>query len=417
MKFTKDSENYMSFFMPYFKKHLNKKNAAQQRGFDKLMKQFYEEIKISEKKTDKLFMENKVKINITEVNNFKSVEHSSLLDSVYIPVEAKTYIENNLVGLVEYSAVINKRKVKINFYLLLNKHFNELKKLEVLAYRMFSWLHFISLYANKKCARFLNTYVYLTPLKKILPNNQYTILSAINANTGVTTSCATNGEICLFREEELFKVFIHESIHALGLDFSGMSNVILNKKIKKIFPINSKFNLYEAYTEFWANILNCTFTAYYLSEGVVDDFLIYSEFCIAFEEYFSLFQCVKVLKFMGLYYNYLFVDSDLAIRARKYLFKENTNIFAYYIIKAILMFNSYYFMMWCKRNNTNIINFDKNRVNLNKFFTFILNHYKEPKFLKAIEDVNDQYIEIRSKNKKFKNEALMNMRMSIVELV
>ena len=381
------------------------------------MKKFFTEIKTSEKKIDKLFKDNKVRVKITEVDDFLTVDHSSLITSSFIPIEILTYIKNNIVGLVEYKTKIRSREITLYFYLTSGKHFNQLKRFELLAYRMFLWLEFISSYTNRKCSKTLKTYIYLTPLKKYLPDSQFTVLSTLNANTGVTTSCARNGEICLFREEELFKVFIHETFHALGLDFSTMSTSVLDKKIQNLFPISSEFNLYEAYTEFWASIMNCIFTSYYLSERKVKDFLIYTEFCIAFEEYFSLFQCLKVLKFMGLSYNYLHENSDIGKQARRYLYKEKTNIFAYYIVKMILLFNNYYFIMWCKRNNTNIMNFNKNKRNLNKFYNFIANHYKEKGLLDALSNVTEEMRILKHKNILHKNHMFKNMRMTIIELM
>ena len=417
MKFSSDSENLMDNFMQYFKKYLKKKNPYQQRGFDKVMKKFFTEIKASEKNVDKLFKNNKVRVKITEVNDFFKVDHSSLITSSLIPIEILTYIKNNIVGLVEYKTKIKTREITLYFYLTMGKHFNELKRFELLAYRMFLWLDFISNYTTRKCFKTLKTYIYLTPLKKYLPDSQFTVLSSLHANTGITTSCARDGEICLFREEEVFKVFIHETFHALGLDFSTMSTTILDKKIQKLFPINSEFNLYEAYTEFWACIMNCIFTSYYLSERKVKDFLIYSEFCIAFEEYFAIFQCLKILKFMGLSYNYLHENSDIGKQARKYLYKEQTNIFAYYIIKMILLFNNYYFIMWCKRNNTNIMNFNKNRVNLNKFYNFIANHYKEKNIVNALLNVEEEMRLLKHKNIHNKSNIFKTLRMTIVELI
>ena len=417
MKFSSDSENLMDNFMQYFKKYLKKKNPYQQRGFDKVMKKFFTEIKASEKNVDKLFKNNKVRVKITEVNDFFKVDHSSLITSSLIPIEILTYIKNNIVGLVEYKTKIKTREITLYFYLTMGKHFNELKRFELLAYRMFLWLDFISNYTTRKCFKTLKTYIYLTPLKKYLPDCQFTVLSSLHANTGITTSCARDGEIWLFREEEVFKVFIHETFHALGLDFSTMSTTILDKKIQKLFPINSEFNLYEAYTEFWACIMNCIFTSYYLSERKVKDFLIYSEFCIAFEEYFAIFQCLKILKFMGLSYNYLHENSDIGKQARNYLYKEQTNIFAYYIIKMILLFNNYYFIMWCKRNNTNIMNFNKNRVNLNKFYNFIANHYKEKNIVNALLNVEEEMRLLKHKNIHNKSNIFKTLRMTIVELI
>ena len=154
-----------------------------------------------------------------------------------------------------------------------------------------------------------------------------------------------------------------------------------------------------------------------MSDKKVKDFLIYAEFCIAFEEYFSLFQCVKVLKFMGLIYKYLYDDNGLSEKARRYLYKENTNIFAYYIVKSILLFNSYYFIMWCKRNNTNMINFDKNKNNLNRFYYFIANNYKEPNFLQSIEKISDEFVSLKKENLKNKKCLFETLRMTVIELI
>ena len=64
MKFSKDSETLMEDLMKNFKKYIKKKNAYQQKGFDKVMKIFFKEIAIAEKKTELLFKENKIKIQI-----------------------------------------------------------------------------------------------------------------------------------------------------------------------------------------------------------------------------------------------------------------------------------------------------------------------------------------------------------------
>ena len=415
MRFSCESEKLMDIFMKFFKKYLKKKDEMQQKGFDKMMKLFYKELKLSEKSAKKLFETNKVKTDIVETEHFGNIEHSSLLNSSFVPIEINTYIKNNLKGFISYTGKVSGRKIRLIFYLTKHQQFNELKRIETMAFRMLTWMFFISPYANRKCSKELKVYIYLTPLKKFLPSSQFTVLSPINANSGVTTSCASIGEICLFREEELFKVFIHETIHILGLDFSNMSNTILNRKIKQIFPINSKFNLYESYTEFWATIMNCVFTSFYISENSVKDFLIYLEFCIAFEEYFSLFQCIKILKFMGIGYEYLYGKDSLSIRARKYLYKENTNIFAYYIIKSILLFNNYYFLMWCKRNNSNIINFDKTKINLNKFYYFIANHYKEPNFINALKNVENEYNIVKKSDDS--NKTMETLRMTVIEIV
>ena len=103
MKFSSDSQMLMEDLMGNFKKYITKKNPYQQKGFDKIMKNFFKEIAIAEKKTEILFKENKVKVNISEVSKFGNSHNNSLLKSGYTPQEIYTYINNNLVGLIEYT--------------------------------------------------------------------------------------------------------------------------------------------------------------------------------------------------------------------------------------------------------------------------------------------------------------------------
>jgi hypothetical protein len=65
----------------------------------------------------------------------------------------------------------------------------------------------------------------------------------------------------LYRMEEWFKVFIHETFHCLGLDFSGMNVSNSNKQILQLFPGCSRdmdVRVYETYCEIWAETLDCT---------------------------------------------------------------------------------------------------------------------------------------------------------------
>ena len=67
-----------------------------------------------------------------------------------------------------------------------------------------------------------------------------------------------------------------------------------NKKIKQIFPIESEFNIFEAYSEFWAVVLNCALISFNNAKNNnLEDFLLYMDFCIQIEIMFSLFQINK----------------------------------------------------------------------------------------------------------------------------
>lgn len=409
MKFSINSEKLMKSTMHNFSKFLKKRSLSQQKGFDKILKKFYKEIYESDKFIKESWNLNN--ITLREVHHFDDIKHGSLINSSYLPNSIKEFIKNNIKGHLLYKTTIGGRKIKLSLYLMNDDQFNNLKKFDILAQKMFTWLAFASKYSKNNCSQTLDIHCYLTPHQKNLPNNHMTTLSPLHVNSAVTTSCSKNGEICIFRLEELFKVFIHETFHNLGLDFSTLTTTPLNKNIHKLFPIDSQLNLFEAYTEFWATIMNSLFTAFYLTDGKtnIKEFLLYSDYCINYERFFSLFQCVKVLNFMGLNYIHLFQDNKISQSARQ-LYKEETNVFSYYIVKTILLYNNYDFIIWCKKNNDNFISFNKSTKNMILFFDFIKKYHKGKNFLKDIKKTEDLLKSIQ------KNTLLTNtMRMTVIE--
>ena len=108
---------------------------------------------------------------------------------------------------------------------------------------------------------------------------------------------------------------------------------------------------------------------------------------IYFENAYSLFQTIKILDFMNIHeYKDLYEN--------KVLFKQKTNVFEYYILKMILLFNYIDFLLLCNDNNTNCINFQKSQTMINKIFTFIKNKYKDQKLLKALKYMKPIYNEV-----------------------
>ena len=278
------------------------------------------------------------------------------------------------------------------------------------------WLSIALSYAKKKFGRTLKIYFYLTKIKKQLPDNNLQILSHNHCNSAVTTSCDVNGEILIFREEEWFKVLIHETFHSLCLDFSTMPSYIkseFNKEIRSIMPVKSSYNLFESYSEFWACVWNCAFCSYHLGENTFKTFVAYFDFCIQTEILFSIFQMNKVLKFMGLQYELLYdkEESNLST-ARNYLYREKTNVFAYYIMKTVLLYHHVEFMEWCDiHNGLSLIQFRNTKLNLMDFAKFIKEKYNDSDMIsviKLIRDINEQ-----DSNE---IETYKTLRMSVCEL-
>lgn len=78
-------------------------------------------------------------------------------------------------------------------------------------------LHFMRDLAHNK--KPISIWIWPTPWKKTIPLNKKLTLDHINSGSTTTYSDnSDNGEICIWRKEELLKVLVHEAIHSLRLD-------------------------------------------------------------------------------------------------------------------------------------------------------------------------------------------------------
>jgi hypothetical protein len=242
----------------------------------------------------------------------------------------------------------------------------------VRAIMIYRWLTVAEKYAKRReCSQKMNIYIYMTNQKKILPNAGEEI-EQIHVNTAFTTSCKTTTEIHLFRAEEWFKVFIHETFHALGLDFSEVgTSISINTTMGRVFALQPApdFLLFEAYTELMAEIIAIMFAASSWEACSAE---------IMKQQNFSIYQACKILHFTGLSYSNL-------IRGNAQSYREKSPVFSYYIIKSVLLFFLDDFAEWCKIYNTNTLLFNQN--NITEFCNFIKEHAARPEFVGIIEQV------------------------------
>jgi hypothetical protein len=410
MKLTNKSKNLISFFLKYNCilpiKHTNYLNN--------ILTKFYTEIKngvsyiIKQKHLlGNSFYNLKIHKNIYKIP--KPISFS--LDS--FPKNVIEHIDENITTSLTYKFNIYDRKITILFLI---EDENDIKLYNKYVDYMLVWLYIANVYSSKDCACDLIIYIYCTSLLKILPSSNIEILNENNVNTAFTRSCSKNSEIVIFRKEEWFKVFIHETFHNFGLDFSHLNTTFYNNKILNIFPVKSEVNLYESYTEFWARIINALFCSFInmKNKNNIDEFLLNTEFFINIERIFAFFQMIKVLKFMGLSYNDLYKSTKIAEFNRTNLYKENTNVLSYYVITSILLNNYSDFLIWCNSNNKLIINFKKTNNNLNSFCHFIETMYKTKHMLDNIKCTELILFNMKPTNKiKY---LLNNLRMTICEL-
>ena len=435
-----------------------------------------------------------------EFNNFKSnlsspcfkhkmirlernnpVLRSSLFKSIYVPSKIAEYIKENARYLIEYSCDLgNGKTVKVKFILFDSCRYelNNIRKKGATYFKhcvlkIYIWLKVLSKYSDVECGKNLECFFYFTPFKRKLPSdsdsesssNMYHysepvgggdggVISASHVNGGLSNICQPDGHIIVYRKEEWFKVFIHETMHNYGLDFAVLDDILMsNKKLQSIFSVQTDIKIFESYCEIWARIMNVFFESYFemnrhgrtlftplttrkkfinkihkqhfvsLKNGHARVDMGISGFTdknerflnifydnLQHESVFSIFQCVKILNFMGLDYNIISNCNDENYTIVKKFYKEQTNVFAYYIIVAILMANSNNFILWCIDNNTNLFNFKKTNESIESFVMFISKNYKSNDLLNMIVS-----LEKRLENRSPDDELLLStMRMSVI---
>tara|TARA_Y100000389_G_scaffold86932_1_gene83582 strand:+ start:16710 stop:17525 length:816 start_codon:yes stop_codon:yes gene_type:complete len=99
----------------------------------------------------------------------------------------------------------------------------------------------------------LSVKIYLTPNKKT--GKRGTQLGATNINSGYCEITGERREIVIYREEEWFKVLLHELLHATSCGPPAVEEAAFTRFIRRQFNITG-VSLEEGYVEFWARIIN-----------------------------------------------------------------------------------------------------------------------------------------------------------------
>ena len=413
MKLTKESNELISFFV---KNDCLK--TKQTKKTDAILKNVYDEIKegVSYVNTIKAKMGNAFyKLTVKQITNKAQIIWPVTFYTDAFKPEVKKHIYENSNGLLTYKFNMFDRIITIIF-VIEEKNMNTLIETynKYIDY-MLVWLYIANIHSSKKCVKQLKIFIYHTSLLKQLPKTNMQILNQNNANTGFCMSCPVDSEIVVFRKEEWFKVFIHETFHNFGLDFSSMNVSLYNKKILQIFPVNSEVNLFESYTEFWGRIINASFCSFInmKNKNDIDEFYSNTEVYINLEKIFAFFQMIKILDFMGLSYNDLYKKTVVSENLRRTQYKENTNILSYYVLTTILLNNYQDFLSWCDTNNTSLLNFKKTPTHINNFCAFIEKKYKTKNMLDGIKCIEKIFYNMKNKNKIY---LLENLRMTICEV-
>jgi hypothetical protein len=348
--------------------------------------------------------------------------HADMYESTFFPKEIRDYISQNAKYQLTYVLEDDDdaQKIKIHYTLFSEDELAHLDNYAEQTHTILMWLYICRLYAAKTCVQKIDIYIYPTPFNKMLPNTNRDILSAEQVNTAYTYHCPKNGEIVIFRNEEWFKVFMHETFHTYGLDFANVpsNRNSMHTALRGIFPIESDFNATEAYAETWARIMNCAMCVFLPLKDKKDakTFYEYMASTLELERVFSLFQCNKILSFMGMEYRDLYEESEKSASLRRNLYREKTNVFAYYILTAICMNDVAGFLEWCYSHNSSLLQFNnRSQQSLTEFGEYIIKEYKNKTLNACLQQMNEMYLQLSKKAKTRMNQLVLETtRMTLL---
>jgi hypothetical protein len=313
------------------------------------------------------------------------IEHTTTTDNKPVRDIDSEYISPEILNFINTNEFIHHHinfKIKEATY---NVHIYSQNEIQLNKYIYFIKLILI-MCAQHATTRY-NVFTFkiiLTDFKKqqpVIPVEPFTI------NGGTTSYPLKEGpddhkEIVIFRKEEWFKVFIHECFHLFCLDFSSNDNDY-SKLFKPLFNIDSDFLFFESLCEFWSRTLNIAVISYSTKKNIMyEEFEELMKINIQIEKIYSLLQMKHILGNMG------FTYESLMDKKRVLPYKENTNLFCYYVLTPVLLFHYEQTMSWFVEHNQTLLQFTKDHKSILLFFHYIKSIYKHKPLLQMIDSLD-----------------------------
>jgi hypothetical protein len=169
------------------------------------------------------------------------------------------------------------------------------------------------------------------------------------------------------------------------MDFSNMNTNDSSRVLFSHFPIKENILCFETYCEVWAEIIYILFYCFFKENKKITKNIIHKiENHIQKQIAFSIFQCIKVLKYNNLEFHDL-LHEHLHSKLKKY--KEDSEVLSYYVFKSVLLFQFNSFIQWCLNHNYNIFQF-KNENNIH-FCHFLIHFckFENKDYLSALDEI------------------------------
>ena len=246
----------------------------------------------------------------------------------------------------------------------------------------------------------INLEVWLSNKKKDLPaKRDMKYIGPKEVNSGCNTFSMEGNRVSVWRKEEFPKVLIHELVHSLGLekhnDYKEVKEFIYN-----YFDVgrSNNLNVFECYVELMAEIVNLLL-------------LNRSDFnrLINFELDHCLFQVGKILNYFGYSrWGQFYRKSGWMEQEKTGKYQQRSNVFSYFIFRAMVMYNMDDFINLCFNKNTR--HFLKQDFESKELLIIVKKTLSDVNFEKKVND----YIKKNSLGDK-KNIIFKNLRMTCVE--
>ncbi len=379
------------------------------------------------------------------LNNIKDAEQSwnkihntimfeEILETISKQTIASSFMPENIKSHILKDAIITKKCIfrinsqMVNIHLSyivsntpnitniskskIDKFFKDRMKL------IYLWLHVSNKYRDSQCSQSINIHIYLTDLYKTLPEKGVP-LDEFNVNTAITTSCVKNGQIYIYREEEWFKVLMHETFHVFGMDFTNRNHIttnyqdLMDKKVSDFISIKTDLRFFETYCEINAEWLNILFYTYFNSHNQTNENIIKNFYKnLIYEKMFSIIQSEKLLNHYGVKYLDIFNRDSNNIKKINKQYKEKTYVLSYNIFKSVYMFNLENLFEWFQTNNENSLRIKLTEENMDSFMDILKQNYNKPEYLTFLKNAKEWIIENENTN----NIETKTCRMSLFEI-
>jgi len=291
----------------------------------------------------------------------------------------ETYINYGYYYLVNHKGVTLKLYIHTNKCYKIKNYKNIIKRCLILGV-----LH-------KKSIK-LKINLWFTNMRKELPK-EYKILGPKEINSGSSSSFTG---ISIWRLEECNKLLIHETIHALDLDFRSKPD-----KLSIVCDThnvgNSTIKFFEAYTETWSCILNCILCSY--EKNNTENEILFMKL-IEYERKFTCYQLAKILNF----FNFANMKDFKSSCDSQNRFKQSTSVFSYFFIKGTFLYYLDDFLQYFIDENINIM--DHGSRSPDKLYELFLTLSKRKEMDMDVDNLLNKF------NGKFDN----SLRMTCIEL-